>query len=73
METSESTFLEIHDVRTLTGLAQKSKQVVQLKRMGIPFYINAQGLPIVARCVLEGSRAKPAVPNTRWRPAIDGT
>jgi len=31
METSESTFLEIHDVRTLTGLAQKSKQVVQLK------------------------------------------
>jgi hypothetical protein len=73
MTTNNTTFLDLDELRWLTGWAQKSKQIAQLRRMGIPFYVNALGLPIVARSVIEGTRTKIQEPNTRWRSAIDGT
>lgn len=61
-------FLEPSEIHRLTGKAQKAKQVEQLRRMGIPFYVNASGHPIVTRAVIEGSRKEqPAAPKT-WRP-----
>ena len=73
MTTNNTTFLDLDELRWLTGWAQKSKQIAQLRRMGIPFHVNGLGLPIVARRVIEGTRRKNQEPNTRWRSAIDGT
>ena len=60
-------FLEPSEIHRLTGKAQKAKQVEQLRRMGIPFYLNASGHPIVARAIIEGSKQVVAVTPT-WRP-----
>lgn len=63
-------FLSHAELQALTGRKHKSKQIVQLRRMGIPFYINAAGAPIVAKSVIEGgtqpSHDKP------WRPKVLG-
>lgn len=49
-----STFLSKEDVATLTGAKIKSKQVEQLRRMRLPFWINAQGVPVVPRSAIDG-------------------
>jgi hypothetical protein len=43
-----SLFLDDDALRQLTGCAQKAKQVAQLRRMGIPFWVNARGQAVVA-------------------------
>ncbi len=50
-------FLDEDEMRWLTGRSQKAKQIAQLRRMGIAFYVNAAGLPIVLRAALESGRA----------------
>ncbi|WP_288076457.1 DUF4224 domain-containing protein [Pseudomonas sp.] len=68
-------FLDDNEIRLLTGRCQKAKQIDQLKRMGLPFYINAAGRPVVARSAidttrrLEVSSTQPSI----WRPKILGT
>lgn len=47
-------FLTTEDLRILTGRARRADQVAALKRMGIPFWVNAAGIPIVARAAIEG-------------------
>lgn len=65
-------FLEPIEIRVLTGKAQKAKQVQQLRKMGVPFYINASGHPIVARASVEGgAKNQHAEPQT-WRPTVLG-
>ncbi len=66
------TFLDAPDIRRLTGKAQKAKQVQQLRTMGIPFYVNASGHPIVARSAVEGGRKEQAKTVQPWRPAVLG-
>jgi hypothetical protein len=68
-------FLEPEELRVLTGKAQKVKQVEQLRRMGLPFYVNAAGHPVVARAVIEGaSRQEQSAAIVKpWRPAVLGT
>lgn len=61
-------FLEPAELRTLTGYAQRSKQVAQLRLMGIPFHINAAGRPVVARAIIEGGKQKQEVKST-WTPS----
>lgn len=73
MSTNNTTFLDLDELRWLTGWAQKKKQIAQLRRMGIPFHVNGLGLPIVARSVIEGTKTKIQEPNMRWRSAHDGT
>lgn len=63
-------FLTPAELKTLTSFAHKSKQVAELRRMGIAFHVNAAGLPIVARSVFGGSKA-PAAPKT-WEPSWAG-
>jgi hypothetical protein len=43
-----SLFIKPEEVRVLTGFAQKGKQIEQLRRMGIPFFVNAAGRPVVS-------------------------
>lgn len=65
-------FLSKEDMRQLTGRAQRSPQIEALKRMGVPFYVNATGWAIVARSAVEGRAAAPAAPQPKkaWAPRV---
>ncbi len=65
-------FLSKDEVRTLTGRALKKQQIVQLRRMGLPFFVNAAGWPIVAKAVIEGGNDKHEQ-DKAWRPEVLGT
>lgn len=47
-------FLSPLELAVLTGRKVKIKQIDALRRMGIPFFINACGRAIVARSAIEG-------------------
>ena len=66
-------FLTANELRDLTGKAQKAKQVAQLRRMAIPYYLSASGHPIIARAVIEGGRKEYLAAHQPWRPAVLGT
>jgi hypothetical protein len=51
-----STFLTLDEVAILTGRRIKSKQVEQLRLMGIAFWVNAIGRPVVTVAALEGRK-----------------
>jgi hypothetical protein len=62
-------FLTKEEVTELTGRKTKSKQVEQLRKMPIPFWLNAAGAPIVARSTIEGKpTATPQRPT--WEPNV---
>lgn len=63
-------FLSAIELRELTGFARASKQVDQLRRMGIPFWINGVGRPVVARAAIEGG--KPVPEPKLWEPQWGG-
>lgn len=64
-----SIFLEPDDVAILTGRKFKSDQVEQLRVMGIPFYVNAQGRPVVTKSALESfDKGQPVV--KKWQPNV---
>lgn len=65
-------FLTADQLRQLTGCAQKAKQVEQLRRMGVPFWVNARGQAVVACSAVNGApkaEAK-AQPRTRVEPRV---
>ena len=64
------TFLSDDDVATLTGRKVRKLQVEQLRKMGIPFYLNAVGRPVVARSIVEGRVQVAAAPAPRWQPSV---
>lgn len=49
-------FLTKEEVAILTGRKVKSKQIEQLRKMILPFWVNAVGVPIVARSTIEGRK-----------------
>ena len=49
-----STFLSADDVRELTGRTNRKLQADALRRVNIPFWINAIGKLVVARTAIEG-------------------
>ncbi|MGS1002649.1 DUF4224 domain-containing protein [Burkholderia glumae] len=69
-------FLSPLELAVLTGRKVKSKQVEALRRMGLPFFINACGRAVVARSAIEGrtSIAGRSEGGTRsgWSPAVLG-
>lgn len=54
-------FLTKDEVAELTGRKVKSKQVEQLRKMGLPFWVNALNAPVVPRSAVDGRKesAKP--------------
>lgn len=54
-----STFLNAEDIVALTGRKVKSKQIEALRKMGLPFWVNAIGKPVVAAASVEGRREPP--------------
>lgn len=70
---TEALFLTADQLRTLTGCAHKAKQVAQLRRMGIPFWVNARGAPVVACSAVQGATSAPAAaekPARGWTPRV---
>ncbi len=60
-------FFERDELATLTGRKLKRHQIDALRRMGITFFANATGHPIVTRAAVEG---KPDLtpPKRTWAP-----
>jgi hypothetical protein len=51
-------FLNIDELRELTGFSSKSRQIIQLRTMGIPFHVNGYGKPVVTRSSVEGKKTE---------------
>jgi hypothetical protein len=54
-------FLTKDELATLTGRKTKSKQIEALRKMHIPFFVNANDAPVVARVTVEGKKESPRV------------
>lgn len=65
-----SIFLDQSDVAILTGKKLKSQQVDVLRRMGIVFYVNASGHPVVPRSAIDGSNKFPSNIDVPWVPRV---
>ncbi len=61
-----SAFLTCEDVAELTGCKFKSKQIEALRKMGLPFWVNALGRPVVSVAAIEGGKETPQ--KKRWVP-----
>jgi hypothetical protein len=61
-------FLSPDELAVLTGFRRKGCQVEQLRRMGIAFYVNGCGRPVVTRAAIEGSAA--GVSPRAWAPSV---
>lgn len=61
-----SMFLTSQDLSELTGRKTKSKQIEALRKMGLPFWINAIGKPVVASATVNGRREAPE--EKTWSP-----
>lgn len=64
--TMSAMFLTKDEVAELTGRKVKAKQIVQLRSMRIVFWINADGVPIVPRTAIEGSRPASVAAEPKW-------
>lgn len=65
-------FLTPDEIKILTGRTRKQYQIEQLRKMRIPFYLNAAGWPIIAKAVIEGSQES-VDSDKPWRPAVLAT
>lgn len=64
-------FLSTGELVELTGRKVKSKQIDVLRRMGVPFFVNALGRPVVARSSVEGgARAVARSADASWQPRV---
>ncbi len=64
-----SIFLDKSDVAILTGKKLKSGQVDVLRKMGIVFYVNAAGHPVVPKSAVEGLNKVIDQQDKPWVPA----
>jgi hypothetical protein len=66
-----STFLERDEIKGLTGRSHVKLQIAALQRMGIPFFVNDIGRPVVTRSAIEGrAGATAAAPKKAWVPRV---
>jgi len=64
-------FLTDQEMIELTGRKVRRLQIEQLKRMLIPFHVNALGRPVVTRAVLAGAyTAKQEATHRGWAPRV---
>jgi hypothetical protein len=63
-------FLSADELVVLTGRKVKSKQVEVLRRMGVPFFVNACGRAVVTRTAVEGRGE--VRPKASWNPSVLG-
>lgn len=61
-------FLDDEALRLLTGYKIARLQIGQLRRMGLPFFVNGAGKPVVPRASIEGKK-QVKQPESNWKPA----
>ncbi|MET3132900.1 hypothetical protein AAKU55_003181 [Oxalobacteraceae bacterium GrIS 1.11] len=59
-------FLTKEELATLTGRKTKSKQIEQLRKMLLPFWVNAIGAPVVPRSAIEGRKVQGEPKEIPW-------
>ena len=62
------TFLSANEVSELTGRSARKLQIEALRTMGIPFWVNAIGRPVVPRSAIEGKKDSAPPARKRWTP-----
>lgn len=68
---ARSAFLSANDVAELTGRKFKSLQIKALRQMGLPFYVNAAGHPVVAQSVIDARISVVTEPvKATWVPRV---
>jgi hypothetical protein len=67
--TAPSLFLAPADVATLTGRKRPRSQIEALRNMGVQFYQNALGHPVVPVTAITGSKTV-ATEAAKWQPAV---
>jgi hypothetical protein len=63
-------FLTKDEIATLTGRKTKSKQIEALRKMALPFWVNAHDAPVVARAAIEGTAPLDTPAKERWVPNV---
>jgi len=61
-------FLTQEELVELTGRKIKSKQIEVLRRMALPFWVNACGKPVVPVTAIEGRKQPASKPEPTWEP-----
>ena len=65
------TFLDRKELKEFTGRSYVRLQIEALREMGVPFFVNGVGRPVVARAAIEGRGATiTAPPKKAWRPRV---
>lgn len=64
------TFLTTEEIKTLTGRRAKKLQIEQLRKMALPFWVNAHDAPVVPRSAIEGKRELPKPEKPKWKPSV---
>lgn len=67
MSQNELLFLEASEIQSLAGKKHKKTQVEALRKMGIHFFINANGAPVVPRPQFFGQKIEVA---PQWKPRV---
>lgn len=63
-------FLTAEELHELTGYTQRARQIAQLRKMGVPFFVNAAGRPVVVKAALSGGDVTEASPPKKtWEPS----
>lgn len=66
-----SLFLTKEELVILTARTRKNLQIEQLRKMGVPFFVNAVNAPVVARAAIEGRPTATAPPPKEpWVPDV---
>lgn len=58
-------FLTRDEVAVLTGRKTKTTQVRQLRTMVLPFWLDADGWPIITRVAIEGKQQRAEPPKKK--------
>ena len=74
-----TTFLPTEDIKFLTGIScakggqtREQRQIAALSKMGVPYFVNAAGRPVVARAAVEGQASSATTEPGGWEPAGAG-
>jgi hypothetical protein len=55
-------------VETFTGRKSRARQIEALRKMGVQFYTNDIGRPVVPVTAITGAKSAPEP--VKWRPAV---
>lgn len=64
------TFLSPDEIKELTGRSYIKLQIEALTKMGLPFFVNGIGRPVVTRSAVEGRNSGSAPQKKAWAPRV---